>query len=107
WVAFVSTAGNLVSPNITTGGNNNVYLYEVATGDITLVSHTDSSTTSPASGQTPTISDDGSLVAFVSTTTAPDVYRYKRSDGSLTLISNSTTSETTPSGGINSVPAIS
>jgi Tol biopolymer transport system component len=106
WVAFVSPSNDLLSPSISAGGKDNVYLYEVATGVITLVSHVDGDAGSPASGDSPTISGDGSFVAYASTTTAPDIYRYDRSTGAIELFSPALNS-TSPSGGVSTTPSIS
>ncbi len=107
WVAFASPSDELMSLDATAGDKDNVYLYEVATGTITLVSHTDDGDADPASGDSPTISGDGKYVAFASTTTAPDIYRFTRSDGSLELFSPSTATGAPPSGGVSTTPSIS
>ncbi|MCS6865104.1 MAG: DUF4214 domain-containing protein [Gemmataceae bacterium] len=105
WITFVSASNNLLSPSLS-GNATRVYLYEVATGEITLVSR-NSETGAAVSGTNPSISNNGRYVAYISTTSAPDVYVFDRTDNSVKLISHRTTSETTPTGGGNTLPRIS
>lgn len=105
WITFVSTSNNLVSPSLS-GSVMRVYLYEVATGEVTLVSR-DSETGAAVSGMQPSISNDGRYVAYISTTNARDVYLFDRTENSIRLISHRTDSETTPTGGGNELPRLS
>ena len=67
-VAFDSTATNLVSVADANGGGEDVYLFERDTGSITRLS-VDDKGAPPASGVSlsPSVSDDGKVVAFAST----------------------------------------
>lgn len=64
FVAFVSRAANLVSRD--RNKSFDVFLYEVATGAITLVSRSMSGGTANGASLGPAISDDGRFVAFQS-----------------------------------------
>jgi Tol biopolymer transport system component len=68
FVAYESTASNIVTGQTEAVTADDVFLYEVATGVNTLVSHTAASptTTGDASSRRATISDDGGRVAFQS-----------------------------------------
>ncbi len=61
-------ATNLVAGQSDTNGATDVFLYERATGAVTLVSHTPASATTTANGASfsPSISADGAFVAFQS-----------------------------------------
>ncbi|MGE3362826.1 MAG: Ig-like domain-containing protein [Rhizobiaceae bacterium] len=59
-IAFVSNASNLV-PNDANGNTQDIYVYDVATGDITNITEAGNS-----SNFTPDISADGSIGAFIS-----------------------------------------
>jgi Tol biopolymer transport system component len=117
FVAFLSSATDLVA-----GGsgpvNPNVYLWERATGTVTLVSE---STT--AAGQRgnresyePVISADGAFVAFFSPATdlvagggpvQHNVYLWERATGTTTLVSESTTAAGQRGNNSSTTPAIS
>ncbi|MGH2793220.1 MAG: TolB family protein [Actinomycetota bacterium] len=91
-VVFTSAANNIdpLDPNST----GDVYVKDVASGDLTLVSVT-ADGTQPLGGDGGAISADGSRVAFVTSATIdaadtdiyPDVYVKDLADGSLTLAS--------------------
>jgi Tol biopolymer transport system component len=64
WIAYSSWAGNIVEGD--TNDTDDVFLYEVATGATTRVSLTKQGEQTPMGGSSPSISDDGSRIAFVS-----------------------------------------
>src|SRR5439155_14793600 len=69
FVAFASTAGNLVAGQVDPSiFSNDVFLYEVATGAITMLDHAFGApaTTGNGGGDGPAISADGRYVAFTS-----------------------------------------
>ena len=70
YVAFISAATNLV-PGTDTNGATDVFLYETATGTVTLVSHVpgDSGTAANGTSDSLVISADGAYVAFRSAAT--------------------------------------
>ena len=120
WVAFTSGSGDLVTGQSPTSFHIYVFLYSRATGTNVLVSHvSSSSTTTPlASSWGPSISADGSRVAFASqatdlvtgqadTNAAQDVFLYDRATGTSTLVSHSTSSAITAANGVSDDPAIS
>jgi hypothetical protein len=102
FVAFVSDASNLV-PGQTAPSEpwHNVFLYDVTTGSVTLVSHNFASATLSADNNSdlPAISADGRYVAYASSSNdlvpglAPylrteNVYLYDRVSGTTTLVSH-------------------
>jgi hypothetical protein len=110
-IAFVSYATDLASGVTGPTGHQNVYLYDVVTGQITLVSHA-GSTTQRANGDSSRValSADGNYLAFVSN--APDlpgesggtagkqnVFLYNVNTGSITLVSHDSGSATTGGNG--------
>jgi hypothetical protein len=101
WVAFESSASNLIDPN--NGGSPNVYLYNVIMGTTSLVSHIpgagNDSITANGFSDEPVINDDGSVVAYRSSASIlvvnekdvdniDDVYVYSRSADKNTLVSH-------------------
>ena len=64
WVAFQSTAGNVVAGDF--NGTIDIFLRDRQTGTTTLVSTTASGTSGNSSSASPSISADGSRVAFLS-----------------------------------------
>jgi hypothetical protein len=100
-VAFSSSANNLVAGQVPAAGGRqfNVFLYNRASGSLTLVSHHGGAPAMGGDGQSdaPVLSADGGTVAFVSQ--APDlipgftsqrssVYVYQRATGAVSLISH-------------------
>ncbi len=85
YVAYVSTATDLVAGMIDGSSFNDVFLYDRVTATTALVSRTSGSATTAASGSEPVISADGSHVAF---TSSGNIFLYRRSDGLLTLVSH-------------------
>lgn len=71
WTAFYSYATDLVPGVTDTNGNTDVFLYDRTSGAMTLVSHAKGLPTVAATGSTlfPSISADGSRIAFTSTAT--------------------------------------
>ena len=61
---FASNADNLTATN--TGGFSNIYLRDLPTGQTIWVSHTIDGSAPNGFSDTPTISGDGNLIAFVS-----------------------------------------
>lgn len=100
YVAFESEATHLL-PGVSVEPGQNVYLFDSATGAITLVSHNAFSTNVAAKGGsgTPSISADGSNIAFtsdatdlVAAQTGPltlNVVLYDRTTGLVKLLSHS------------------
>jgi len=120
WVVFESFATNLVAGQVDTNGNRDVFLYERATGTITLVSHTAASLTTAANqaSSSPRISGNGGFVAYRTSATnlasgifdsngSGDIYVYDRSTGASTLVSRTASSSTTAGNGGSDWPAIS
>jgi Tol biopolymer transport system component len=104
FVAFLSNATDLVgAPGLDTNGNNDVFLYERATGTVTLLSHVPGAPTttgnSTSTSGSPVISADGAFVVFRSaatnlvsggsdTNSGPDIFRFERATGLVTLVSH-------------------
>jgi uncharacterized repeat protein (TIGR01451 family) len=95
-VAFHSHATNLDPAD--TGSDPNIYVKDLITGDISLASTSDSGVKGNSSSVWPTLSADGTKVAFDSvatnldqadTDTIPDVYVKNLSTGDITLASTS------------------
>jgi len=101
WVAFSSSATDLVSGQTPSLGTSNVFLFDRLTGTTTLVSHSSASATTGGNGDSylSSLSADGSRLVFVSTATdlvagatdanaQSDVFLYDRTAGSTTLVSH-------------------
>lgn len=103
YVVFDSTASNLVTGQ-SSGSSPNVFLYSRSSGESVLVSHSSTSSTTPANswskieGVSSAISSDGKYVVFVTNSTnvrtnvvdtnaITDIYLYNRDTGSNTLVS--------------------
>src|SRR4051812_42418326 len=109
--AFGSTATNLIPGFVQHNGTEpDLYLYEVATGDLTLVSHSTASAVDGVNGQadTPSISRDGRYVLYGSNSTnlvsgfsdgngggGYDIYVFDRTTGTNTLVTRTAGSATT------------
>ncbi len=120
FVAFSSGATNLVSGVTYPSFSVQAFLYDRATGLVTLLS---ASATTPGSAADnfswpESISADGDRIALGSYATdlvpgqndansAPDVFLYRRSTASMSLVSRSSSSATTTSTGNSSSPRIS
>jgi PKD repeat protein len=96
-VAWLSQANDVVGPN--PDARMLIYLYERGTGANTLVSHSTTGATDPASGDsdTPVVSPDGSRVAYVSQATdlvspatsgTGDVFAWDRASATNSLVSH-------------------
>jgi Tol biopolymer transport system component len=120
WVAFASTATNLVAGQIDGNGGSDLFLYSQATGANVLVSHADgaAATTANAKSVDPigsvlpeiSISADGSQVAYWSNAsnlvagqtdgnTVADIFLYDRAAGTNTLVSHTAAAATTAGNG--------
>ena len=101
YVAFISAATDLVAGLTDPAALNDVFLYAVATGAVTLVSHTPASPTvvGNLTSTQPSISADGAFVAFQSFATDivtgqidanndVDVFLYARDTGVISLVSH-------------------
>lgn len=120
YVAFASRATDLVSGQIDTNIGADVFLWERATGAITLVSRASGSvvTAGNAASDSPSISADGRYIAFesdatdlisgqVDTNSAYDVFLYDRVTGTTTLVSHAPGSATLAGAGSSVLPFIS
>lgn len=117
-IAFQSGATDLAG---TANGSENVYVYSVAAGSVTLVSHTSSSLTTAgnAASNSVSISDDGSKIAFQSRATnltssfvnansnGYDIFLYTVGTGALQLVSHSKSSANSSGNGNSFFPVIS
>jgi Tol biopolymer transport system component len=108
FTVFVSDSSDLVAGQVDTTSTQDVFLYDRATGAVTLVSHAGGSavTTANAGSDLPAISADGAWVAFQSDATdlvaggtdmnaASDVFLFSRATGEVTLVSRAAGSATT------------
>ncbi|MDQ4132140.1 MAG: hypothetical protein M3179_02805, partial [Actinomycetota bacterium] len=121
FVVFTSSATNLVSGQNDTNNGGDIFLYNRATGAVTLVSHAAGSATTTANAASTccaSISADGAYVAFDSRATnlvggqsdnngAPDVFLYSRATGAVTLVSHATASATTTASASSANPSLS
>jgi hypothetical protein len=69
FVAFSSTATNLLGPGLDTNGHPDVFVHDCVTGETTRVSVTSNGAQSNGPSFEPSISADGHLVAFATTAT--------------------------------------
>ncbi|MEP0916501.1 DUF4347 domain-containing protein [Leptolyngbya sp. DQ-M1] len=115
YVAFVSNANDLVSSMTSnTTQASNIFVWERSTGNITLVSRGADGKSGLFDSSAPSISDDGSRIAFQTQaqllgsdpSSVPDVYVWDRSTSALTHISNNRTDLFSPTEGAES-PVIS
>ncbi|HEX5719844.1 MAG TPA: hypothetical protein VF179_27060 [Thermoanaerobaculia bacterium] len=108
YVAFASTAANLVTGVADAAGLKDAFLHDRVTGTAVLVSHAAGGASLPANGaaRAPVLSADGSFVAFLSQATdavsgqvdgneGEDAFLYARSTGSLALASHAAGSAAT------------
>ena len=118
WVVFTSQATNHVA-GTDINGVADVFLYERATGAITLVSRAASASTTACNNGagSPSLSADGRWVAFSSfgnnllagpdTNGAVDVFLYDRTTGANTLSSHAPGAPSTPANGHSTQPVVS
>jgi len=108
WIAFYSASTDLVPGTYPPGGDNNVFLFERATGNVSLVSHALGAPTTGAGNYqevTPDIDAGGRYVVFdtASTNLVPgsdtngdlDVFLYDRATGVNALVSHAAGSPST------------
>lgn len=122
WIAFVSSASKLVAGQVTSSEpvSNDVFLYERATGSSVLVSHAANSVLKEGNGRStvPSLSADGSRVAFVSLATDlvdgqtegnvwEDVFLYDRAAGTVSLVSHAVGDPARTGNGFASLPTVS
>ena len=120
YVAYRSTAANLVAGESAGNGGTNIYLYDQVTGITTLVSHASASATTTGNGlsDTPVLSADGSHVAFTGlatnlvagetdTNADLDVFLYDRVAGTNYLVSHSSAAVTTAANNSSDLPTVS
>ncbi|MDQ4133262.1 MAG: hypothetical protein M3179_08675, partial [Actinomycetota bacterium] len=120
FVAFQSFATNLVAGQTDANENFDVFLFERATGNVTLVSHVPASAFTTANDEStdPSISADGGFVAFRSLATdlvpgqgdissTEDVFLFRRASGAVSLVSHPPAATTTAGNGNSTAPAIS
>jgi hypothetical protein len=120
WVAFASWATDLVAGQSEGNTGSDVFLYERATGTVTLVSHDTSLATKTGDGlsQNPVINSDGAWVAFQSYAgnlvagqtngnSGEDVFLYGRTSGTNTVVSHIPAPTTTTGNSTSTLPAIS
>jgi Tol biopolymer transport system component len=97
YVAFSSSATNLVAGQVDRNGSLDAFLYDRVTGSTVLVSHTADSPTTAASSSTPvSLSRDGAVATFSSSgrnltpgllVPGGDVFVYDRATGTNALVS--------------------
>jgi uncharacterized repeat protein (TIGR01451 family) len=108
FIAFQSSASNLVTGVTDTNSTSDIFLYNRSTGAMTLISRAATSATTAATGQStlPAISADGSWVAYVSratnlvtgatdTNNAADAFLWERATGTARIVSRANTAATT------------
>jgi parallel beta-helix repeat protein len=115
YVAFISSASNLVSTPISYNGVNywNLFLYNLSNGSIQLITNGINGTAANSNTMITDIDDDGSSIVYYSvasnlvpndTNNAGDVFLYNTKTNTTTLISNGING---PSNGQSWFPAIS
>ncbi len=121
YLAFASSAANLVNGQIETDSFSDVFLYDRVGGSTQLVSHASGSVLTAGDGASdaPAISADGRFVAFSSTAgnlvggmvdgnaTAPDVFRFDRMAGANQLVSRTPAASPTTGDSWSQLPGIS
>jgi outer membrane protein assembly factor BamB len=121
YVAFASKATNLVSGQTDGNSDYDVFVWDSATGNITLVSHLlgTATTAGSAGSERPSMSGNGSLVAYESkaidlvsaiptddSNGASDVFLYDRGSGNNTLVSHGFGNGVRTGNGASSEPVI-
>ncbi|HEX2192922.1 MAG TPA: hypothetical protein VHH09_06980 [Acidimicrobiales bacterium] len=118
YVAFASTATDLVPGQVDTNNGRDVFLFERATGSVTLVSHVPASAGTTADGVSgyPRVSADGAFVVFysgagnlVAGQSGPpsNIFVFARATGAVTLVSHTATGATTAAGGAYPIASVS
>lgn len=117
YVVFASTATNLVAGQTDANNGPDVFLFERATGAVTLVSHVPGAGTTTANGGSsyPKVSADGSFVVFysgadnlVAGQSGPlgNLFLFERTTGAVRLVSHAAGSATTAGGGAYPIPSV-
>jgi uncharacterized repeat protein (TIGR01451 family) len=119
YVAFLSTATDLVPGQVDLNGQDDVFLFDRLTGATTLVTRATGTGSTTANGYSidpPALSADGRFVAFASTasnllttplTTIRNVFLFDRTDSSIRLVSHAVASSSTSGDSLSSAPTIS
>ncbi len=123
YVAFASWSTGLVPGQTDTNLSEDLFLYERASGTMTLVSRSHTSPTTTGQGgvsitEPPQVSADGRYIAFLSHATDavsgqvnaggfPNLLLFDRVGGGTTLVSHAAASATTASNGQNFLPSLS
>jgi hypothetical protein len=127
FVVFTSVSSDLISNGIDTNPGADIFIFDRSTTNVTLVSHTSTSSVTAANyfSQQPSISADGRYVTYESTSQdlvagftdtngvaqfldqGNDIYLFDRLTGLNSLVSRSPTSPTTGSNGESIWPIIS
>jgi hypothetical protein len=119
-VVFTSAATDLVAGQNDNNSADDVFAFDRTTGTTRLVSGVNGSamTTANAASDDPSVSNDGSLIAFRSdatnvvngvldTNSASDVFLFNRTTGVTSLVSRSAASATTPANNASDTPRLS
>lgn len=97
WVAFVSQGTNLVAGQVNGAfSNDDVFLYERASGAILLASHAAGSTVTTEGGKWPSLSADGRFATYLAQGEHEQVRLYDRTTGAIVLVSHAAASSSTP-----------
>lgn len=122
WVAFLSSANDLVAGQVDAYFDSDVFLFDRLTGTTSLVSHSASSTTTAGNGSCEALAftRDGARIAFQCRATdlvagqvdangpsGYDVFVYDRATGTNSLASHASGSATMTGNGESSAPAFS
>ncbi len=122
WIAFVSSGTNLVPGQVDTTSppSDDVFLFERATGTVTLVSHAGGSAVTAGNMRStvPQISADGAWVAFASLATDLvsgqtegngdlDAFLYDRAAGTTAVVSHAAGLPAATGNGFSPLPALS
>jgi Tol biopolymer transport system component len=112
WIAFTSSAVDLLPGTPFTSSAGCVFLHDRATGKILLVSHASSSASTPANGYSsyPVVSVGGNYVLFTSrasnlmagqvdTESSSDLFLFERATGKITLLSHASSYPTIAASG--------
>lgn len=105
WIAFLSSAGDLIDGQVTTVAGRDAFLWDRDTAATLLVSRSGGSAAQGASASAVALSADGSSVGFLSTGTGivpgqvdtagtPDVFLFTRTTGGIELVSHASASTT-------------
>ncbi len=120
WIAFLSSADNLVAGAVDSSGTQDLFLHDRDTGQTLLVSRVAGTAATAASGWTgsPSLSADGRNLVFVSAATnlvpgqselsqdSSDVFLFDRVAGTVELISRAAGSATTTGNSFSVYPAV-